>query len=67
MGMAAQPPIALLVKRAKKCDSRRRLDIIEQVSGNMQAYYRERKKTASIWNVRFMECSGYSATSKASF
>ncbi len=48
MGMAAQPPIALLVKWAKKRDSRRRLDNIEQVSGNMQAYYRGRKKTASI-------------------
>ncbi len=48
MGMAAQPPIAVLVKRAKKCDSRRRLDNIEQVSGNMQAYYCERKMTASI-------------------
>ena len=67
MGMAAQPPIALLVKRAKTCDSRRRLDNIEQVSGNMQAYYRERKKTASIGSVRFMECSGHSVTSKASF
>ncbi len=66
MGMAAQPPIALLVKRAKTCDSRR-LDNIEQVSGNMQAYYRERKKTASIGSVRFMECSRYSVTSKASF